>query len=52
MYLRNPHNAADDLHRVHSVLDMKFAMKKRATIDEVRAKKMERYLRMFKAVGN
>lgn len=50
--LDREHHAADDLHRVHQILETKFTMKKRASADEMRARKMERYLRMFKAVGN
>ena len=50
--LDHNHHAADDLHRVHQVLDAKFTMKKQASADEIRAKKMEKYLQMFKAVGN
>ena len=50
--LNHKHHAIDDLCRVHQVLETKFNMKQKASADEIRAKKMEKYLRMFKAVGN
>ena len=50
--LKDGHHASDDLHRVHIVLQQKYMTKKRAIADEEKAKTMENYLRIFKAIGN
>ena len=52
VFIEGQHHAIDDLNNVHSRMIAKFELKKRATVDEKRAKKMEQYLRMFKALGN
>lgn len=52
IFIQGQHHAIDDLNNVHSRMIAKFELKKRATADEIRAKKMEQYLRMFKALGN
>lgn len=45
------HELAEDLKQVHDIVDHRFKLRKSATADEKKAKKMEKYLREFKRLG-
>lgn len=53
MYVFNKdHNINTELDEVHNRMIAKYNLKRKATSDVARAKQMEGYLRMFKALGN
>lgn len=52
MDYNNDHSIFEELLEVHHHLDAKYDQYKKASADEARAKKMEAYLRAFKAMGN
>lgn len=53
MYVFNKkHNINSELNEVHGRMISKYKMKQQASIDIMKAKQMETYLRAFKAIGN